>query len=277
MRLELPPWRARSSARHSRGLRGRRSRCPTSPLRGPASAVSTVHVAHEFVARTPRGDLLFETALLATTEDDLLFETLVAELPLQRALRSAGLLPVIFLLWLAVRVLPVAVRRRYAGRRRRPRRRGAGSERRADWLGRRGFRRRRRRRRRAAAVVAGRAHDLFAARVGRLRMRLGSGSTIVNLRLTHARAARTQLEPPWQRGSSVARGGAISARDGATGSSITTVCGSVAVATSGGGSAFAAAGGGSATVVVRPPEVWSQPATPLPTTMAVRIAYFGML
>ena len=51
------------------------------------------------------------------------------------------------------------------------------------------------------------------------------------------------------------------------------------MATSGGGSAFAtAAGGGSATgSSSKTPEVWSQPATPLPTTMAVRIAYYGMV
>ena len=44
-----------------------------------------------------------ETAMLATTEDGLLFpETPRPELPLQRALREYGpYLPVIFLLWLA--------------------------------------------------------------------------------------------------------------------------------------------------------------------------------
>ena len=77
----------------------------TTPLRlAQPPAVSTVHVAHDFTSHTAEVSLLFpETALLATTEDGLLFpETPRPELPLQRALREYGpYLPVIFLLWLA--------------------------------------------------------------------------------------------------------------------------------------------------------------------------------
>ena len=108
MRLELPPMaRPLLGAALSAALTATPALAlsDTMPSLQPP-AVSTVHVAHDFTshAHTPKGDLLFpETALLATTEDGLLFpETPRAELPLQRALREYGpYLPVIFLLWLA--------------------------------------------------------------------------------------------------------------------------------------------------------------------------------
>ena len=140
----------------------------TTPLRlAQPPAVSTVHVAHEFTSHThtPKGDLLFpETALLATTEDGLLFpETPRPELPLQRALREYGpYLPVIFLLWLASGAYfqwRFGVARRAAAAIASPRR-GQRSGARTGSR-RRDSRRRRRRRRRAAAVVAGRGARRF--------------------------------------------------------------------------------------------------------------------
>ena len=147
----------------------------TTPLRlAQPPAVSTVHVAHDFTPHTPKGDLLFpETALLATTEDGLLFpEPPRPELPLQRALREYGpYLPVIFLLWLASGAYfqwrfgvatPGGGGDRVAEAR--------AAKRRADWL--------------EASRIPGadddaaaapppwslvEAHDLFAARVGRLK------------------------------------------------------------------------------------------------------------
>ena len=146
----------------------------TPPRLAQPPTVSTVQAAHDFTSQTTEGGMLFpETAMLATTEDGLLFpETPRPELPLQRALREYGpYLPVIFLLWLASGAYfqwrfgvatPGGGGDRVAEAR--------AAKRRADWL--------------EASRIPGadddaaaapppwslvEAHDLFAARVGRLK------------------------------------------------------------------------------------------------------------